>query len=113
MARCALGFDAAGDEPLELGAAIVEDAECGVARSRDPPGHVEQLADDPLDVELGDQPATGLDELPQAGGVERGRRRSERGLGLVAGQLRHRGLLKPEHGADGLQRSVEPTSRHP
>ena len=62
----------------------------GVARAGHPTRDVEQLADDALEVELGDEPATRMDELPQAGGVERSGVLLA-GLGLIAGRLRHVG----------------------
>ena len=65
-----LRLDAAGDEALELDAPLVEYAERGVARPGHAAGDVEQLTDNPVDVEHGDEPAAGLDELPQSRGIE-------------------------------------------
>ena len=53
-------------------ACLVEHADGRVARAGDLARDVEQLAQDRLDVDLGDeQPAPGIDEAPQAGLVER------------------------------------------
>ena len=99
----AIGINAAGDEALELGAALIENAERGISRAGHPARHVEQLADDALDLELGDEPAPGLDELPQAGSIERRGRSSERGLGLISGRLRHVGDGRSRGARSGLQ----------
>ena len=57
IARVRHRIDAAGDEALELGAALIENAEGGISRAGHPARDVEQLADDVLDLELGDEPA--------------------------------------------------------
>src|SRR5262249_26583494 len=73
-----LGVDAAGDEALKLDATVVEDAQRGVAGAGHAPGDLEQLADDALEIELGHETATGLDQLPQAGSVKRCGRKRQR-----------------------------------
>ncbi len=63
--------DAVGDEALELVAVFVEHAERGVAGAGQFAGDLEHLAEDDLGVELGHEAATDVDQLPQAGLVER------------------------------------------
>ena len=54
--------DAAREEAVELAALVVEDAQRGVAGARELRGGLQQAVQDGLEVELGQQPAPGLDE---------------------------------------------------
>ena len=74
IARCVSCVDPAGQEALELLAALVEDAQRGVARAGELPGHLEHAVEDHLEVELGDQGAPDFEEPAQALRVEMARR---------------------------------------
>ncbi len=66
-----LVVDAVGDEALELVPVFVEHAERGVARAGQLAGDFEHLAEDDLGVELGDEPASDVDQLSQPRLIER------------------------------------------
>ena len=68
-----VGIDPGGDEALELLPAIVEHADGRVARAGDLASDVEQLLEHRLDVELGDEAATRIDQSPEAELVKSGR----------------------------------------
>ena len=54
--------DPARQEPRELAACLVEDAECNVAGPREVGSCVQQAVEHRLEVELGQQAAPGVDE---------------------------------------------------
>ena len=73
-----LGIDPGGDELLELPAVVVEHADRRVARPSDLAGDIEQALQDRLEIEVGDEPAAGLDQAAQALLVENRLRHVER-----------------------------------
>ena len=70
IARWVVRVDPAGQEALELLAALVEDAQRGVARAGELAGHLEHAVEHDLEVELGHQGAPDLEEPAQALRVE-------------------------------------------
>ena len=62
--------DPAGQEALELLAALVEDPQGGVARAGELSGHLEDAVEDDLEIEFGYQGAPDLEEPAQALRVE-------------------------------------------
>ena len=62
--------DPAGQEALELLAALVEDPQGGVARAGELAGHLEDAVEDDLEIEFGHQRAPDLEEPAQALRVE-------------------------------------------
>ena len=64
-------IDPARDEALQLAAVLVEDADRGVARAGQLAGDAQQLLEHGVDLELGHQPAAGLQQRREAGFVER------------------------------------------
>ncbi len=62
--------DAVGDEALQLVAVLVEHAERGVAGTGQLAGDLEHLPEDHLRVELGDEAAADVDQLPQPGLIQ-------------------------------------------
>ena len=80
--------DAGGDEALELLPALVEHAHGRIARAGHLARDVEELPQDRLDVELGDQkPSPRIDQATEAGLVEGGLRHLGDASGLY-GKLR-------------------------
>ncbi len=59
-----------GDEALQFVAVLVEHAEGGVAGPGQLAGDLEHLPEDHLRVELGDEAATDVDQLPQTGLIQ-------------------------------------------
>ena len=74
IARWVVRVDPAGEEALELLAALVEDAQRGVAGAGELARHLEHAVEDHLEVELGDQGAPHVEEPAQALRVEMARR---------------------------------------
>ena len=62
--------DPTGQEALELLAALVEDAQRGVARAGELSSHLEHAVEDDLEVELGHQRAPDFEKAAQALRVE-------------------------------------------
>ncbi len=62
--------DAVGDEALQFVAVLIEHAEGGVAGPGQVAGDLEHLLEDHLGVELGDEAAPDVDQLPQTGLVQ-------------------------------------------
>src|SRR5438270_6901783 len=60
-----LGIDPACDEALELSAGGIEDPQGGVARSGDVAGALQDLVEDGLRLELGEQASSHLDQAAQ------------------------------------------------
>ena len=103
--------DPAREEPRELAACLVEDAERDVARAREVGGGLQQPVEHRLEVELGQQAAPGVDEprepvLVQA--FERGHARGELTVGPARRDLRRtaRGRRDHEHRARGLAQDL-------
>ncbi len=65
-----VGLDAEGEEALQLAAVGVEDPERRVVRARDARGDVQQLLEQVLEVELGDERTARVDQAAQARRVE-------------------------------------------
>ena len=86
--------DAVGDEALQFVAVLVEHAEGGVAGPGQLAGDLEHLLEDHLGVELGDEAATDVDQLPQTGLVQGAAVRPLCHLGAIPSlQLRAYGCL--------------------
>ena len=98
--------DASRDEALELGALAVEHADRGVASAGQLAGRLEYVAEHGIELELGDDEASDVDQRPQAIGFERFGNSS--GLSSVE-PLPDRHHNIPHPSGPGPRRSVEIT----